>query len=159
MGFGKSFGIGLLIFVVLNFVMNLLLAVAGGAYLGITPVDISEFFGALSSGNYWWFFSHLFTFSGGLDLSALTGGTLTGTLGGLMPASFSILIGAASGISLFTAATPDYFLGIVMILGPILPGLIAAIVAGKMADTRLRQHDLNFRCIRGSLTDILHRGF
>lgn len=133
MGFGKSFGIGLLIFLVLNFIMNLLLVVAGGAYLGASTVDISSFFGTITGGTPLWFFSNLFVFNGGVDLTGVLASDPT--IGGLLPASLSILLGAMGGIGAFTAGTPNYFLGIMLILGPIIPGLIASIVAGKMADT------------------------
>ncbi|MHA1340936.1 MAG: hypothetical protein ACTSRZ_13350 [Promethearchaeota archaeon] len=131
MGLGKSFGYGLLIYVFLTFVMNMLLVLAEGVDLGGTPMLIGEFF-ALASSDPFQFIGHFFAFRGSMDiLSGLGLGNLV--LGGLVPSSVGLIIGFANGIA--TLQT-NGFLGVVYMLGYLVPPLIGAIAAGKLAESQ-----------------------
>ncbi|MBD3350244.1 MAG: hypothetical protein GF364_02045 [Candidatus Lokiarchaeota archaeon] len=131
MGFGKSLGIGLVIFIVLNFVMNLLLVLAGGVTIMGVPIEIGDWFGSIGDAPFG-FLANLFCFQGGLDLGIIDS-SLTGlTIGGLLPPSISLLLGLAGGAMMFST---DVFIAIVSILGVLLPLLITAIVCGKLADS------------------------
>lgn len=55
-------------------------------------------------------------------------------IGSLGPSGTAILGGLGSGITMLTTPGENIFLGIMLICAPIFPGLIAAIVAGKMAE-------------------------
>ena len=110
MGFGKSFGISFLIYIVLNFLMNMLLVVAANV------VPLMDWFSSIASPDTYRFLSSLFAVQS------------------LEPSGTSILGGLGGGISEFTTGG-NIFLGIMMIGAPILPGLIGAIVAGKMAES------------------------
>jgi len=109
MGFGKSFGISFLIYIVLNFLMNMLLVVAADV------VPLMDWFGSITTDTYG-FLSNLF---------------VTQYLG---PSGLTISVGLGGGIAEF-APGGNIFLGIMLIGAPILPGLIGAIVAGKMAES------------------------
>ncbi len=55
-------------------------------------------------------------------------------IGSLGPSGTAILGGLGTGITMLTTPGENIFLGIMLICAPIFPGLIAAIVAGKMAE-------------------------
>ncbi|MHA1729645.1 MAG: hypothetical protein ACTSWY_13090, partial [Promethearchaeota archaeon] len=103
---GKSFGISLIIYIALNFVMNMLLVLAAGS-------DLGAWFGTITTEPYT-FISSLFV------------------VNYLMPPGTGIMLGLSGGITQLMSSDP--FNGIMSILIPIVPGLIAAIVAGTMAD-------------------------
>lgn len=109
MGFGKSFGISFLIYIVLNFLMNMLWVVAEN----VGP--LMDWFGSITTDTYG-FLSSLFVIQ---DLG---------------PSGMAIPEGLNSGLSELMGGG-NIFLGIMMIGAPILPGLISAIVAGKMAES------------------------
>jgi len=108
MGLGKSLGISFLIYIVLNFLMNMLIVVAANV------VPLMDWFMTITTDTYQ-FLSTLFVIQ---------------TLG---PSGMSIIGGIAGGLALLTGGG-NIFLGIMWICAPIFPGLISAIVAGKMAD-------------------------
>ncbi|MHA1339620.1 MAG: hypothetical protein ACTSRZ_05800 [Promethearchaeota archaeon] len=111
MGLGKGFGIGLVIYIILNFVMNLLLVWAGG-------MDIGTWFGAISSDIYLWL-TNLFFVNLGAGLTDLAVQFSSGVLAGIN----GIMTGGASLLP-----------GIFTLLAAILPGLLTAIIAGKLAE-------------------------
>ena len=106
MGLGKSLGLGFLIYVALNFVMQLLLAVAAGA--------IDLYFDGITS-------APLLFIS-----TSIAGGTISD------PGS-SILTAISMGVMLF--GMDEIFMGIIMIIVPIVPPLVAAIVVGKTSES------------------------
>ena len=89
MGLGKSFGISFLIYIVLNFAMNLLMVVATGA------VDIGTWFQGISYAPMLWLAQTLFC------------------LGSLNIAPFEILSGISGGIGYFSV---DIFPAIMMLI-------------------------------------------
>jgi hypothetical protein len=108
MGIMKSFGISFLIYIVLNFLMNMLIVVAE------TVPDLMDWFMLITTDTYG-FLSNLFVVQN------------------LGPSGMAIPEGLYSGLSELKGGG-NIFLGIMMIFAPILPGLISAIVAGKMAE-------------------------
>jgi len=108
MGLGKGFGLGLVIYMILNLVMNLLIAVLSGT-------DIGTWFGGISSDPYLWL-SNLFYVNVGI---------------GLTDAATTLLGGITSGLTAITSNNIAF--GIIVIIAVILPGLLTAIIAGKLA--------------------------
>lgn len=108
MGFGKAFGLGLVIFIVLNFALNLLTTIVGGT-------DIGTYFNMVSSA----------------PLQFV--GTFFAPMAFLMSAPESIFLGLMTGINSISGG--DALMGIMMILLVILPGLITAIIVGKLSET------------------------
>lgn len=109
MGIGKSFGISFLIYIVLNFLMNMLMVVSAAV------VPVMDWFMTVTTDTFG-FLSTLFV------------------IGSLGPSGTAILGGLGTGITMLTTPGENIFLGIMLICAPIFPGLIAAIVAGKMAE-------------------------
>lgn len=112
MGVGKSFGISFIVFIVLNFIMNLLIAIANHANIG-------AFFTGIGS-QPWLFIASLFV----VNLSSINIG--------LMPTGLAITNGVNIGYGYFSS---NVFYGIMIIAAVILPGLIASIVAGASAES------------------------
>jgi hypothetical protein len=106
MGLGKSLGIGLIIYIVLNFLMNMLLVIAA------TVPDLTTWFSSITSAPFG-FLSNLFVISS------------------YIPMGTAILTGISLGI---TTLGSNVFLGIMLLVGYIIPPLITAVIAGKMAD-------------------------
>jgi len=131
MGLGKAFGYGILIYVALNFLMNILLVLAEGVDLGGVPMLISEFF-SMASSDPVQFLGHFLAFRGSMDiLEGLGIGNLS--IGGLIPSSIGIIIGIAMGIQYLPV---NGFLGVVYIIGFLLPPLISSIATGKISENQ-----------------------
>lgn len=109
MGFGKAFGLGLIIYIILNFVLNLVLYIVAGG-------DIGTYFNSISSAPLT-FIASLFAINGI----------------GFLAGSESIVTGLLAGISLI--GINEVLTGIMYILAAILPGLITAIIVGKLSES------------------------
>jgi hypothetical protein len=108
MGLGKSLGLSLVIYIALNFVMQILSAVAGAT--------IDTFFTDIANAPLP-FIASLFV------------------LGGVMADSGTMILFFLPNVIGNLGAGTDIFGNIVLIMTPIVPPLVASIVAGKMANS------------------------
>lgn len=108
----KSFIVSFVVFIALNFIMNLLIHVAKGT------TNLGLYFSTISN----------------IPLLFM-GSFFTITSIGIVPPGFGIFDGINVGISWFGTNT---FLGIIIILASLLPALLASIIGGKMADTSIQ---------------------
>lgn len=107
MSLAKSFVFSFIAFIVLNFIMNLLIIVAKGTL-----------------GTY---FSNIEMF----PLTFIASFFAVSNIG-VMPPGYGIFLGINTGISWLNS---NIFVGILIIIASFLPGLIASVLAGKMANT------------------------
>lgn len=110
MGLGKSFGISIITFLILNFILNFLLLFSSGYSV--------EFYFSNIKNVPWQFLASLFI------STTLLSTPLTGV--------FNVLL---MHLGFFNSTL---FENIMFILAAIIPSLIASIVAGKMADSRIQ---------------------
>lgn len=108
----KTFIVSFVVFIILNFLMNLLILIANGT------INVVIFFSNIRS----------------LPLHFI--GSFFAIMNiGILPPGYNIFYGTILGISWLNS---NVFLGIMLILASFLPALIASIIGGKMANTPIQ---------------------